>query len=88
MIDLIIEISKNVINSNDGCTDEQKILKICDLIISSEIPEVMSTELQSMYATAREKDGIDVRETPAILRVHDNDENNGDSYHTDEPGWC
>lgn len=86
MIDLIIEISKNVINSNDGCTDEQKILKICDLIISSEIPEVMSTELQSMYATAREKDGIDVRETPAILRVHDNDENNGDSYHTDEPG--
>lgn len=76
MIDLIIEISKNVINSNDGCTDEQKILKICDLIISSEIPEVMSTELQSMYATAREKDGIDVRETPAILHMHDVEEDN------------
>ncbi|EFO61028.1 Hypothetical protein GLP15_3069 [Giardia lamblia P15] len=86
MVDLIIEISKNVINFNDGCTDEQKILKICDLIISSEIPEVMSAELQSMYATAREKDGIDVRETPAILRAHNNDENNGDGYHTDEPG--
>lgn len=85
MIDLIIEISKNVINSNDGSTDEQKILKICDLIISSEIPEVMSAELQSMYATARERDGIDVRETPAVLHMNDDNEDEG-NYHTDNHG--
>lgn len=82
MIDLIIEISKNVINANDYSTDEQKILKICDLIISSEIPEVMSAELQSIYATTREKDGIDVRETPAILQMNDTD----GGYNTDNHG--